>query len=106
MEKHTGSPASSISGIKKEKKKPIPAGPPAGVSQQAPLELSRWRFVAIFLALMMSIFLFALGEFHLATFPRVDTDNIDQLIVATAIPKITVEFDSLTQLPWLGSGFL
>ncbi|TXT04875.1 hypothetical protein VHUM_03958 [Vanrija humicola] len=37
----------------------------------------------------MSIFLFAL----------------DQLIIATAIPKITAEFNSLTQLSWLASGF-
>lgn len=63
MAKHAGSHASSISEVKiKEKKKPIPSGPPAGVSQQAPLELSKWRFVAVFLALMMSVFLFALGQ--------------------------------------------
>lgn len=34
------------------------------------------------------------------------SDISDQLIVATAIPKITVEFNSLTELPWLANGFL
>lgn len=29
----------------------------------------------------------------------------DQLIIATALPKITVEFGALTQLPWLANGF-
>lgn len=33
-------------------------------------------------------------------------DIPDQLIIATAIPKITVEFNSLTELSWLASGFL
>lgn len=57
---------------------------------QALIEMSRWRFWAIFSSILLTIFLFAL----------------DQLIIATAIPKITVEFHSLTQLPWLASGFL
>ncbi|ODN80391.1 hypothetical protein L202_02642 [Cryptococcus amylolentus CBS 6039] len=64
--------------------------PPKGHSgTHAPLDLPKWRFWAVFLSLMISIFLFAL----------------DQLIVATAIPKITSEFDSLSQLTWLASGF-
>ncbi|KIR26232.1 hypothetical protein I309_04906 [Cryptococcus deuterogattii LA55] len=64
--------------------------PPKGHSGfTAPLEIPKWRFMAIFASLMISIFLFAL----------------DQLIVATAIPKITAEFNSLTQLSWLTSGF-
>jgi hypothetical protein len=29
----------------------------------------------------------------------------DQLIVATAIPRITAEFNALTQLPWVASAF-
>jgi hypothetical protein len=37
-------------------------GPPAGHSQQGPLALGRPRFWAIFLGLMMCIFLFALGQ--------------------------------------------
>lgn len=53
-------------------------------------EMPAWRFWAIFVGILMSIFLFSL----------------DQLIVATAIPKITAEFNSLTQLSWLASGFL
>ncbi|EIW65485.1 hypothetical protein TREMEDRAFT_13495, partial [Tremella mesenterica DSM 1558] len=64
--------------------------PPAGVSGfQAPLELPRWRFWLVILSLMLSVFLFAL----------------DQLILATAIPKITVAFQSLTELPWLTNSF-
>jgi len=31
---------------------------------------------------------------------------VDQLILATAIPKITEAFNSLTELSWLASGFL
>ncbi|WVN86534.1 uncharacterized protein L203_101700 [Cryptococcus depauperatus CBS 7841] len=58
-------------------------------SVHTPLELPRWRFWAIFISLMISVFLFAL----------------DQLIVATAIPKITSQFNSLSQLSWLASGF-
>lgn len=38
------------------------AAAPKGVSMQAPIEVSRFRFWMIFLALMFSIFLFALGE--------------------------------------------
>ncbi|KAF8316148.1 MFS general substrate transporter [Clavulina sp. PMI_390] len=54
-----------------------------------PVEISRPRFALIFGSLMLSVFLFAL----------------DQLIVATAIPKITNEFHSLTQISWLANGF-
>ncbi|WWC86979.1 uncharacterized protein L201_001860 [Kwoniella dendrophila CBS 6074] len=64
--------------------------PPVGVAAtHIPMELPRWRFWAIFISLMVCIFLFAL----------------DQLIVATAIPKITAQFNSLTKLSWLASGF-
>jgi hypothetical protein len=55
-----------------------------------PPKMPKWRFWAIFLSLLMCVFLFAL----------------DQLIVATAIPKITIQFNALSQLPWLASGFL
>lgn len=34
---------------------------PAGVSAQAPIEVSKWRFALITASLMFSIFLFALG---------------------------------------------
>lgn len=54
------------------------------------LELPRWRFWSVLVSLMISIFLFAL----------------DQLIIATAIPKITSEFNALSQLTWLANGFL
>ncbi|OCF40914.1 aflatoxin efflux pump AFLT [Kwoniella heveanensis CBS 569] len=81
------SPSGTATPTTKEKKV---RAPPAGhAAVHAPIEVPRWRFWAIFLSLMISIFLFAL----------------DQLIVATAIPKITSEFNSLTKLSWLASGF-
>ncbi|KAK8846517.1 hypothetical protein IAR55_005603 [Kwoniella newhampshirensis] len=55
----------------------------------APIEMSRARFWAVFLSLMVTIFLYSL----------------DQLIVATAIPKITEQFNSLSQLSWIANGF-
>ncbi|WWC67872.1 uncharacterized protein I206_101789 [Kwoniella pini CBS 10737] len=74
----------------KSKKEHKSRAPPTGVSAtHAPMELPKARFWAIFASLMVCIFLFAL----------------DQLIVATAIPKITAEFNSLTKLSWLASGF-
>ncbi|WVQ84183.1 hypothetical protein IAT38_006333 [Cryptococcus sp. DSM 104549] len=64
--------------------------PPKGHSGVIDIpEIAPWRFWSIMVSLMLSVFLFAL----------------DQLIVATAIPKITAEFNSLTQLSWLASGF-
>ncbi|WVQ84184.1 hypothetical protein IAT38_006334 [Cryptococcus sp. DSM 104549] len=73
--------------VPKEKKI---SAPPKGHSGVVDIpNIARWRFFAIFGSLMLSVFLFAL----------------DQLIVAIAIAKITSEFDSLTQLPWLASGF-
>ncbi|BEJ13591.1 hypothetical protein CspHIS471_0307650 [Cutaneotrichosporon sp. HIS471] len=53
------------------------------------VELSKARFWGVIISLMISIFLFAL----------------DQLIVATAIPKITIEFNALSELTWLANGF-
>ncbi|GMK56868.1 hypothetical protein CspeluHIS016_0307080 [Cutaneotrichosporon spelunceum] len=53
------------------------------------VELSKLRFWGVLVSLLISIFLFAL----------------DQLIVATAIPKITEEFNALSQLTWLANGF-
>lgn len=74
----------------------------------APLQLTRWRFWAIFISLMISIFLFALGTSSSSplhgTGPSLCIS--DQLILATAIPKITEAFNSLTELSWLASGFL
>ncbi|KAK8846841.1 hypothetical protein IAR55_005929 [Kwoniella newhampshirensis] len=79
----------SLDGTKVKKEKKI-SEPPKGHSGDAgTMEMSGWRFWAIIVSLMVSIFLFAL----------------DQLIVATAIPKITEQFDSLSQLSWLASGF-
>ncbi|WVQ71500.1 hypothetical protein IAR50_001038 [Cryptococcus sp. DSM 104548] len=54
-----------------------------------PVAISRWRFWAIFGSLCIVVFLFAL----------------DQLIVATALPKITAEFDALSQMSWISSGY-
>ncbi|WWD22099.1 hypothetical protein CI109_106588 [Kwoniella shandongensis] len=83
----TSESPSPTPGGKKAKKISEPPKGHSGVT--APMELKKWQFWAIILSLMVSIFLFAL----------------DQLIVATAIPKITEEFNSLTQLSWLASGF-
>ncbi|WVQ83765.1 hypothetical protein IAT38_005909 [Cryptococcus sp. DSM 104549] len=74
----------------KEKKGKGTSEPPKGHSGAQDIrEISKFRFWAVIVGLMVSFFLFAL----------------DQLIVATAIPKITEEFNSLTQLSWLASGF-
>ncbi|KAF8304794.1 MFS general substrate transporter [Clavulina sp. PMI_390] len=62
---------------------------PTSPQLQGPTQVSKLRFIFIFLSLMLCIFLFAL----------------DQLIVATAIPKITNQFHSLTQISWLADGF-
>jgi len=56
---------SDHSSVPTEKEKAVTAtGKPAGLQQGmvAPLQLSRWRFWAIFISLMISIFLFALGK--------------------------------------------
>lgn len=75
---------------KKPKKEHKQHAPPTGTSSyQPPLDVPRWRFWLIFISLMVSIFLFAL----------------DQLILATAIPKITAAFNSLTELPWVVNAF-
>lgn len=63
--------------------------PTPQATAQEPHAVSKVRFVLIFLSLMLCVFLFAL----------------DQLIVATAIPKITDEFNSLTQVSWIANGF-
>lgn len=56
--------SSVVSGSDAEKKVKAPTTTPTGpqVGMVAPLQLSRWRFWAIFISLMISIFLFALGE--------------------------------------------
>ncbi|ORX34479.1 major facilitator superfamily domain-containing protein [Kockovaella imperatae] len=65
-------------------------GPPKGTAAfQAPLDIPKWRFWLVFLSLLVSIFLFAL----------------DQLILATAIPKITAAFDALSELSWVVNAF-
>ncbi|KAK4687774.1 MFS transporter, DHA2 family, glioxin efflux transporter, partial [Tremellales sp. Uapishka_1] len=84
LKKDGSSPAPSL-----KQAKGAPAGPPGGMVMQAPIEVGKLRFLAIFASIMLSIFLFAL----------------DQLIVATAIPSITNHFHSLDELPWLASGF-
>lgn len=58
-----GSDHSSVSSEKAVKGTATPTKP-AGLQQGmvAPLQLSRWRFWAIFISLMISIFLFALGK--------------------------------------------
>ncbi|KLT44397.1 MFS general substrate transporter [Cutaneotrichosporon oleaginosum] len=53
------------------------------------VQLPRLRFWGVIVSLMINIFLFAL----------------DQLIIATAIPKITSQFDALSKLTWLANGF-
>jgi hypothetical protein len=64
---------------------PAPEKPPA---DQVAIPLTRLRFWLLFVSICVCVFLFAL----------------DQLILATAIPKITNEFGALDQLPWLANG--
>lgn len=68
-----------------------------------------FRLVSILVALILSIFLVALdmvrtsaqgGEKHSLT------KSLLQTIVATAIPKITADFNSLNDIGWYGSSFL
>lgn len=99
----------STTGDKDKDEKPSSGGMEKGMV--APLQLTRWRFWAIFLSLMISIFLFALGKSssrssHLCRIEVQAYRDADQLILATAIPKITEAFNSLTELSWLASGFL
>ncbi|ODO11433.1 hypothetical protein I350_00213 [Cryptococcus amylolentus CBS 6273] len=63
-----------------EEKPPATPVPSSGI--EAPIVLSLWRFWAVFGSLCIVVFLFAL----------------DQLIVATALPKITAQFDALSQI--------
>ncbi|KAJ9105414.1 hypothetical protein QFC21_001785 [Naganishia friedmannii] len=62
---------------------------PSQQGEQVAIPLSRLRFALVFVCICICVFLFAL----------------DQLILATAIPKITNEFGALDQLPWLANGF-
>lgn len=57
--KGKGSGASTPTGSKKA----VAGGQPQQ-GMVAPLELSRWRFWAVFISLMIAIFLFALGTSH------------------------------------------
>ncbi|ORY27750.1 major facilitator superfamily domain-containing protein [Naematelia encephala] len=79
--------ATDDAAIKASEKPAAPGGGAGG--PQAPVELTRLRFWLLFASLMVAIFLFAL----------------DQLILATAIPSITKQFNSLSELPWLANGF-
>ncbi|KAI9206211.1 major facilitator superfamily domain-containing protein [Polychytrium aggregatum] len=62
--------------------------PPSDTSKAAPI--TGIRFALIFVGLALSIFLAAL----------------DQTIVATAIPKIGLEFQDFERVPWIGTAFL
>jgi hypothetical protein len=64
--------------------------PKVNKREGANVVLSPFRFWGTMCSICIAVFLFAL----------------DQLIIATAIPHITAEFNALTQLPWLASGFL
>ncbi|MCJ1396154.1 hypothetical protein MMC18_009043 [Xylographa bjoerkii] len=66
--------------------KPQAAGPPSGVKPEYPEGLA---LSIVVVALMLSMFLVAL----------------DMSIIATAIPKITADFQSLDQVGWYGSAF-
>jgi hypothetical protein len=110
------------------------AAAPQGVSMQAPIEVSRFRFWMIFLALMFSIFLFALGELcsvRRGSMTDADLRPIDrrdchpqnvglrlgQQSARSDGPthgptdedawadSSTNAFNSLSQLSWLASGF-
>lgn len=66
----------------------IAVAPAKPAEDAVAIPLSRIRFWLVFICLCVCVFLFAL----------------DQLILATAIPKITDEFGALDQLPWLANG--
>ena len=66
------------------------------------------QFVFILLALILSIFMVALDLVCLTPSRLVQTDiclSYVQTIVATAIPKITDDFHSVSQIGWYGSAF-
>ena len=67
---------------------PTVAPAPGKPEDVVAIPLTRLRFWLLFISLCICVFLFAL----------------DQLILATAIPKITDEFGALDQLPWLANG--
>ena len=62
---HTG-PSSAASSVKEVKAAKTPKAAPEGVALQAPLEIPRWRFWAVFISLLFSVFLFALGTCDVA----------------------------------------
>jgi hypothetical protein len=63
------------------------------------------QFLFILLALILSIFMVALDLVYLAPVFRQKPADPVQTIVATAIPKITDEFHSVSQIGWYGSAF-
>lgn len=83
-------PASGANTIMEKPAEPIEAGP---ATEEDPIGEDQYpkgiQFVFILLALVLSIFMVAL----------------DLTIVATAIPKITDEFHSVSQIGWYGSAF-
>ncbi|WVQ71499.1 hypothetical protein IAR50_001037 [Cryptococcus sp. DSM 104548] len=72
-----------------EEKQPATPALATSSNVERPIVLSLWRFWAVFGSLCIVVFLFAL----------------DQLIVATALPKITEQFNALSQMSWIASGY-
>lgn len=71
---------------------------------------STWSTMVIFLALFLSLTCVGLVGSH-SPIRRKDVSNgnvsfQDRSIVATAVPEITVEFNSLEDVGWYGSSFL
>ncbi|KAJ3158835.1 hypothetical protein HDU86_002522 [Geranomyces michiganensis] len=66
------------------------SGPQGYAKGDVKVPLSKAKFVMVFVALSLSLFLAAL----------------DQTIVSTAIPTIAAEFNALSQIAWIGIAYL
>lgn len=66
---------------------------------------SGWKLFFIFVALCLTNFLVALVCFPIP-FVLDPTDQQDQTIIATAIPTITSQFQSIEDIGWYGSAYL
>ncbi|MFJ8076720.1 MFS transporter [Streptomyces sp. NPDC096176] len=79
--------------VKDEQAAPVPAGPadpPPPVAGAAPAPLSPRRVRLVFMGLMLALLLAAL----------------EQMIVATALPKIVGELQGLDRMPWAITAYL
>nr|ADY16699.1 TqaJ [Penicillium aethiopicum] len=84
----TNSPHASTKELLRQGGKEETEMPDGSGDEEAPL--SMWKLIPIMVGLCCSVFCMAL----------------DNTIVATAIPKITSEFDSLADMGWYGSAYM